>query len=169
MVPSAAPMILLFAFFARKKRSENKPYVPVWAFASGYLIVWGLFSLVATVLQWVLEQAALLSPTMVSASPYLGGSLLIAAGAYQFTPLKNACLKHCRSPFDFIARHWRPGTWGGLGMGIRHGVFCGVQPDADPKEVEDQQAVFAGILVLYTAVEKKCYMGILLRLSGSQI
>ncbi|MCZ6843816.1 MAG: DUF2182 domain-containing protein [SAR324 cluster bacterium] len=124
MVPSAAPMILLFALFARKKREENKPYVPVGAFASGYLIVWTAFSAVAVVLQWGLEQATLLSPMMVSASPYLGGSLLIAAGIYQFTPLKNVCLKHCRSPFGFIALHWRPGAWGGLRMGIHHGAFC---------------------------------------------
>jgi predicted metal-binding membrane protein len=124
MLPSAAPMILLFALHTRKQREQGRPFVPVGAFASGYLIVWSLFSLVAAALQWALEQTALLSPMMVSASPYLGGALLIAAGVYQMTPLKAACLKHCRSPFSFIALHWRPGTRGSVIMGIHHGAFC---------------------------------------------
>ena len=124
MLPSAAPMILLFALISRKQREQGRPCVPVGAFASGYLIVWTVFSAGATTLQWALEQAALLSPMMVSASPYLGAGLLIGAGIYQWTPLKAACLKHCRSPFSFIALHWRPGTLGGLRMGIHHGAFC---------------------------------------------
>ena len=96
MLPSATPMILLYGTVTRKQQAEGKPFVPVGLFASGYLIVWTAYGLVAAMLQWALEQTALLSPTMVSASPYLGGAILIAAGVYQLTPLKTACLKHCR-------------------------------------------------------------------------
>ena len=124
MLPSATPMILLYASVARKQGAEGKPFVPVGLFASGYLIVWTAFSFVAAGLQWMLEQTALLSPMMISASPYLGGGLLIAAGAYQLTPYKTACLKQCHTPFTFVALHWRTGTRGTLVMGMHHGAFC---------------------------------------------
>ncbi len=90
----------------------------------GYLIVWTLFSLMATLAQWGLHSAALLSSTMVSTSPMLGAALLIAAGLFQWTPLKSACLKHCRSPLEFLTRNWREGTGGSLLMGLRHGGVC---------------------------------------------
>ena len=124
MLPSATPMILLYATVTRKQQTDGEPLMPVGLFASGYLIVWTAFSLVAAALQWALEQTALLSPMMVSASPYLGGAILIAAGVYQLTPLKTACLKHCRTPISFAVRHWRTGTWGTLVMGMHHGAFC---------------------------------------------
>lgn len=124
MVPSAAPMILLFAAISRKQRDKGHSFAPVSAFAAGYLLIWTAFSLLATGLQWGLEQAALLSPMMVSQSPLLGGGLLIAAGFYQWTPLKNACLKHCRSPLHFLAHGMRKGTGGALVMGLEHGAFC---------------------------------------------
>jgi predicted metal-binding membrane protein len=124
MLPSASPMILLYATVARKQQEEGKPFVPVGLFASGYLMAWTAFSLVAAGSQWALEQVALLSPAMVSASPYLGGALLVGAGVYQLTPLKNACLKQCRSPQSFVAHHWRTGTRGTLLMGMQHGAFC---------------------------------------------
>ena len=124
MLPSATPMILLFATVSRKQKAGGNTYVPVGLFASGYLIVWTVYSLLAAVLQWTLEQTALLSPMMVSASPYLGGGILIAAGIYQLTPLKTACLKHCRTPFSFVALHWRKGRRGAVIMGMHHGAFC---------------------------------------------
>ncbi len=124
MVPSATPMILLFSVVARKSRSQGKPFAPVSAFVAGYVAVWGGFSLGATTLQGILEQWALLSPTMASKSPLLGGLLLIGAGLYQWTPLKNACLKHCRSPLQFITTSWRTGTGGAFRMGVEHGAFC---------------------------------------------
>ena len=80
--------------------------------------------MVATGLQWGLERLALLSPMMQATSLYLGAALLIGAGLYQLTPLKYACLRHCRSPFDFIANHWRQGTGGAFRMGLEHGLFC---------------------------------------------
>ncbi len=102
MLPSAAPMILLYAAVARKQRGRGRVFAPTGAFAAGYLVAWTLFSLAATALQWALEQAALLSPMMVGASAWLGGGLLIAAGVYQWTPLKHACLENCRSPVAFL-------------------------------------------------------------------
>ncbi|MCH6559516.1 DUF2182 domain-containing protein, partial [candidate division KSB1 bacterium] len=83
-----------------------------------------VFSIGATVAQFALDQAALLSPRLVSTSPALGALLLVAAGLYQFTPLKTVCLDHCRSPVHFISEHWRPGSVGAFRMGIEHGAYC---------------------------------------------
>jgi predicted metal-binding membrane protein len=124
MLPSASPMILLFAHFNRSQRDKGAPYVPTGVFALGYLLVWAAFSLVAVTAQWGLERTGLLSSMMASTSVTLGALLLIAAGLYQLTPLKYACLKHCRSPLFFISHHWRPGEWGALRMGLEHGAFC---------------------------------------------
>jgi predicted metal-binding membrane protein len=124
MLPSAAPMILLFALVNRRSREQGASYVPTACFAAGYLIVWGGFSLAATLLQWWLEQSGWLTMSMASASRWLGGGLLIAAGLYQLTPLKHACLRHCRGPIEFISRSWRPGRRGALRMGLEHGAFC---------------------------------------------
>ena len=123
MLPSAAPMILLYGQVNRR-RATSTQYSPVAAFTLGYLVVWNGFSLLATGLQWYLEQQALLSPMMVSNSHLLSGALLIAAGAYQITPLKQACLRQCRSPLQFIQHYWRNGTLGAFSMGLHHGLFC---------------------------------------------
>ena len=124
MVPSAAPMILTFATINRKKREREQPFVPTMNFVAGYLIAWGGFSLAATGVQWSLQKVALMSPMMVSTSPLLGGSLFVAAGIYQWTPLKHACLQNCRSPFDFILNSWRDGRGGAFNMGLEHGLYC---------------------------------------------
>ena len=124
MVPSAAPMVLLFATVNRKKREQGRPFVSTGLFALGYLVVWTGFSLLATSLQWALETTALLSPMMVNASAMLGGLLLVAAGLYQWTPLKHACLVRCRSPLDFVLNRWREGVRGALVMGLDHGLYC---------------------------------------------
>ena len=124
MLPSAAPMILLFAAVNRRAREDGGRHVPTAAFVLGYLLVWGGFSALATGAQWGLVRAALLSPMMAASSVVLGGVLLIAAGSWQLTPLKHACLRHCRSPFAFVSRHWRPGAGGAVRMGVLHGAFC---------------------------------------------
>jgi predicted metal-binding membrane protein len=124
MVPTAAPMILIFANVNRKRQEQERPYVPTAVFLSGYLLVWTGFSVLATLAQWGLHEAALLSPMMVSTSPILGGILLLAAGIFQWTPLKYACLKHCRSPLSFLMTDWREGYRGALIMGLRHGGYC---------------------------------------------
>jgi predicted metal-binding membrane protein len=123
MLPSSAPMILIYSAIQQRGR-EDGGALAVGAFASGYLSTWIAFSLLATVAQWGLERAALLSPMMVSTSPTLGAVLLIAAGIYQFTPAKDVCLSHCRSPLAFITQHWQKGKAGALKMGVIHGAYC---------------------------------------------
>ena len=124
MVPGAAPMILLFAAIRRKQQERGHPFAPVSALVAGYVAVWSGFSLAATLAQWGLERAALLSPMMVGTSPILGGGLLVVAGLYQWTPLKQACLRHCRSPIHFLSHGLRKGSGGALVMGLEHGAFC---------------------------------------------
>lgn len=124
MLPSAAPMLLTFAAVARNRRRADRPYVPVTVFGAGYLTVWCLFSLLAAGGQWLLHRGALLSPMMASSSALLAGLLLLAAGIFQFTPLKKSCLTHCRAPLDFIMTRWRESRGGAFGMGMEHGAFC---------------------------------------------
>jgi predicted metal-binding membrane protein len=124
MVPTAAPMALVYAAVARKAARQGTPVAPTAAFVAGYVAMWTLFSLAATLAQWGLDRAALLSPMMVSNSPKLGAALLFAAGAYQLTPWKDRCLEHCRAPAHFISENWRPGTLGAFRMGLVHGAYC---------------------------------------------
>ena len=124
MLPSAAPMILLFGLVGRRSHSQGAPRVSTAIFALGYLIAWGGFSLLATGVHWVLDQSGFLSAQMASQSRLFGGLLLVSAGVYQLTPYKHACLRHCRGPLDFVTRYWRPGIRGALQMGLRHGVLC---------------------------------------------
>jgi len=124
MLPSAAPMILTFAMVNRKRREQEGPFVPAGIFALGYLAIWTAFSALAATGQWTLHGAALLSPVMASTSPFLAGLLLIVAGVFQFTPIKNACLAHCRSPLSFLLTDWREGTRGAFLMGLKHGAYC---------------------------------------------
>jgi len=124
MLPSATPTVLVFGAVARKASREGQVVAPTAVFVAGYLAIWSFFGLAATFGQWALDQAALLSPMMVSTSPLLGAVLLAAAGIFQLTPAKDACLDHCRSPAEFLANHWRPGTVGAFRMGVVHGGFC---------------------------------------------
>ena len=125
MLPSVAPVILTFATVNRNRRARDEPYVPAALFTAGYLLAWVGFSLAATLAQWALERAALLSPMdMTMDSRLLGGLLFLAAGLYQFTPVKLACLSFCRSPLDFIVNHWQDGSGGAVRMGMTHGLYC---------------------------------------------
>ena len=124
MVPSAAPMVLTFALVNRKRQEQAQPFVPTSVFLAGYLIVWTLFSAAAALAQWGLHKTALLSSAMVLTNPAAGIAVLLAAGVFQFTPLKRACLVHCRTPLTFLMTEWREGARGALIMGLRHGVFC---------------------------------------------
>jgi predicted metal-binding membrane protein len=124
MVPTAAPMTLVYAAVARKAAGEDHPVAPTFVFVGGYLAMWGLFSIAATAAQRGFDQLALLSPTMVSASPVFGGAVLIATGVYELTPYKHACLAHCRAPAHFISHHWRGGSAGAFRMGFELGAYC---------------------------------------------
>ena len=123
MAPSALPMLLLFAA-ARAGRDKRGVSPATLTFGLGYLAVWTGFSVGATVAQWGLHQAALLSMAMASSSGRLTGAILIAAGVYQLTPWKSRCLTHCRSPLGFLMTNWRDGTMGAFRMGLRHGAYC---------------------------------------------
>lgn len=124
MLPGATPMILLFAGFNRRQRDKGRPFVATGAFVSGYLMIWGGFSAVAVALQLLFGKLGLLSPAMAATGSVLGGGLLLAAGIWQLTPLKHACLRHCRSPLHFMAERWRAGRLGAAVMGLQHGAFC---------------------------------------------
>jgi predicted metal-binding membrane protein len=123
MVPSVAPVVLLYAA-AQRRRTAAADYLAVAAFAAGYLSIWAGFSVAATLAQGALHAAALTAEEMGPVSRPLGGAILLAAGAYQFTPLKRVCLTHCRSPLSFITVYWRSGQWGAFTMGLRHGAYC---------------------------------------------
>ena len=124
MLPSAAPMLLLFAGFNRTRQRQGSPFVPTSVFATGYLVAWGGFSAVAVGLQWGLESLGLLSAMMESTDVLFCAGVLLAAGAYQLTPLKRTCLRHCQNPFRFVTHRWRTGTVGAFRMGLEHGIFC---------------------------------------------
>ena len=124
MVPSAIPMVLIYGSIVQKAAREGSPLAATEIFVAGYVIIWSLFALVATIAQWALDRMALLSPMMMSNSNIFGGLLLLAAGSYQLTPFKGACLRHCRSPIEFLSSRWKPGALGAFQMGIAHGSFC---------------------------------------------
>jgi len=120
MLPSATPMVLLFATEERRRNGAS-PLRTTTLFASAYLLIWTGFSLVATVLQWQLDRFAQLTPMLAVANVVFAAIVLIAAGIYQFTPMKQACLRGCRSPIEFISRYWSRGPFG---IGILHGLYC---------------------------------------------
>ncbi len=124
MLPSATAAILTYGTVVRRISPEQPLSRSIAMFVLGYLLTWTAFSLGATLLQWGLDRIALLSPMMMASSPYLGGALLVAAGLYQFSPVKEACLKHCRTPLVYLAHNWRQGTTGALRMGLDHGLYC---------------------------------------------
>jgi predicted metal-binding membrane protein len=128
MTPSAAPTILLYARVHRAATAQGQfrdESVPIGAFAAGYLSVWLGFAIGASGLHWALERAGLVSTMMMgSRSRWLSAAVLITAGLYQLSPLKNVCLAQCRAPASFLARHWRPHASGALRLGARHGVYC---------------------------------------------
>ncbi|AXQ31619.1 DUF2182 domain-containing protein [Solimonas sp. K1W22B-7] len=123
MLPSAAPAILLYSRIQRSS-GQATAVTRSYAFMGGYLLAWTAFSALATLLQGLLAAASLLSPMMDSARPWFSASLLIAAALYQLTPLKQTCLDSCRSPVDFLTRHWRPGLGGAVRLGMHHGLYC---------------------------------------------
>jgi predicted metal-binding membrane protein len=127
MLPSASPTLLLYARVVRHAERQGGPSraaASIAAFASAYLGLWILFSLLAVAAQWALERLGAMSAMMSLRATALSGAVLIAAGLYQLTPFKTACLRHCRGPAQFIAAHWRSGLGGAWRMGFSHGVYC---------------------------------------------
>jgi predicted metal-binding membrane protein len=126
MAPSAAPMILMYARVSRRGMVAGKPFAATGWFAAGYFLAWTGFSLAATFIQWVLDREALLDARMAGANKLLGAAILIAAGIYQWTPVKNACLAYCQTPFGFLMSHggFRGDVRGCLRLGLLHGTYC---------------------------------------------
>lgn len=124
MLPSAWPMLVMYATLSRKGSPSGQAASHLYLFLGGYVLVWALFSIAATIVQRILARLLLLSPMMELASPTASAVLLIVAGVYQITPLKRVCLRSCRSPISFLVQHWRAGALGSLRMGVEHGVYC---------------------------------------------
>lgn len=124
MLPSAAPTMLLYGALVRKNGERGTVLPSVWIFSGAYLLIWTGFSVAATALQALLEQVSLLTPAMTSASTTLSAVVLLAAGAYQLTPLKQTCLSKCRNPLEFFVTRWRAGRAGAFRMGLEHGLYC---------------------------------------------
>ncbi|MGH9716559.1 MAG: DUF2182 domain-containing protein [Candidatus Acidiferrales bacterium] len=124
MLPSALPFVFAFGFEHRNRRARKLPYVPAGIFLAGYFAIWTAFSMFAALVQDFLHRGAMLSPMMTATSSVFAGGILVAAGVYQWTPYKDACLRHCRSPLTFLLSDWREGSLGAFRMGIDHGLFC---------------------------------------------
>lgn len=125
MLPGAAPMIFTFSTVARRRADgEASAFVPTWIFVAGYLAVWTAFSLLAALGQWALYDRGLLDSAMGRTGPIAGAALLVLAGAFQWSALKEACLTKCRTPLSFLLTEWREGWVGAFAMGLRHGAIC---------------------------------------------
>lgn len=120
MLPSALPVLLAFVRLSVQQGERARART----FVAAYLAVWAGFSAAATALQWALQSMDWIDPMIVSRSPALNAALLLVAGAYQFSPLKRACLAQCRSPFGFLLGEWRAGARGAFVMGLWHGMLC---------------------------------------------
>ena len=123
MLPSASPLVLLYAG-ALRTRGDARVGRKTYAIAAGYVLVWTLFSVAATVLQRVLSSVLVLTPMMEPSTPEAAAVLLAIAGLYQLTPLKGACLRVCRSPLSYLLQHWAPGTFAAFRLGAQHGAYC---------------------------------------------
>jgi len=124
MLPSATPMILMYGLISPRRQPQTNQLMASYVFMLGYLLAWATFSGLATIAQWQLQQSALLTPMLESRSLLFSSILLLAAGVYQWAPVKDSCLQQCRSPVEHLTGHWLPGLTGALRMGFYHGMFC---------------------------------------------
>lgn len=124
MFPTAAPMILTFAKVMAHKQESGKPFVPTWVFVGSYLLVWTLFGALAYAAAIGATELAAHAMWLMDNAARIGGALLVLAGLYQLSPLKDICLSKCRAPLTFILTSWRDGYVGALRMGVEHGLYC---------------------------------------------
>ncbi|MFO1352356.1 MAG: DUF2182 domain-containing protein [Gammaproteobacteria bacterium] len=124
MFPAVAPVVSLYAALVERRRAGGEVAAPTWIFVAGYLAVWSLCGVGAYLLARVVPALGMMAPGLHLDHPLLAGGVLILAGAYQLTPLKQICPRHCRSPLGVIMNHWRPGMIGALRMGFLHGAYC---------------------------------------------
>ena len=123
MLPSASPVVVLYGAAVRRS-AQRTAGRQIYALAAGYLAAWTGFSLGATALQRALGSLLFISPMMEAVNSELSATLLLVAGGYQWTPLKHACLRQCRSPLAFLMGRWRSGWSGAFRMGLEHGTYC---------------------------------------------
>jgi predicted metal-binding membrane protein len=124
MFPAVVPMVVIFSTVQNKRKAGNKGFIPTWVFVAGYLVVWASFGVLAYLADLLIRHLGMSFPGLQSYTPLISGVVLVAAGIYQLTPLKNVCLTHCRSPLHFITHKWREGYLGSLIMGVDHGAYC---------------------------------------------
>ncbi len=124
MLPSTAPVVSAVARIAHTRRARSEPATAPWVFGLGYLLVWLAVGLLYAAAELALRMAMMESPALAGAGPVAGGAVLVVAGLYQLSPLKDLCLRHCRSPLGFILTHWRDGPAGAVVLGARHGLYC---------------------------------------------
>jgi predicted metal-binding membrane protein len=124
MFPTAAPMILTFAHVQQRKQRNGKPFVPTWVFVSSYLAIWTAFGALAYAAALGATELAENSMWVMDNAAGIGGAVLVLAGLYQLSPLKDICLSKCRAPMAFVLTSWRDGHGGALRMGLEHGVYC---------------------------------------------
>ncbi|MEP6909192.1 MAG: DUF2182 domain-containing protein [Actinomycetota bacterium] len=125
MLPSVAPMVLTFARVSKERSSRGQAaFVPTWVFLTGYLAAWTAYGLLAYGAFRVVNALAGGALEWHRAGPYVAGGAIIAAGLYQLTPLKDVCLRHCRTPLHFLLHGWHDGAVGAVRMGVVHGLYC---------------------------------------------
>jgi predicted metal-binding membrane protein len=124
MLPSAAPMVLLYRTVARGQAARGNPLVPTWIFVLGYLVLWAAFGVLVYLAGRAVDAALAGSMVLAGWAPYGVAAVLLVAGLYQFTPLKRVCLRQCQSPLGFLLEHWKPGPGGAFRMGLEHGLYC---------------------------------------------
>ncbi|HEY0437412.1 MAG TPA: DUF2182 domain-containing protein [Phenylobacterium sp.] len=124
MFPAAAPMVLTFYRVQAGRRERGGAFVPTWVFVAGYMLVWTLAGVAAFAAAMAAEAAAAMAALSPESAARIGGAVLVAAGVYQLTPLKDLCLSKCRTPVGFVMTSWRDGTMGALRMGLLHGAYC---------------------------------------------
>ena len=124
MFPAIVPVAGIFATMARQRREQQLPSTPVWVFVAGYAVLWTLTGSVGYAADLTMQTLPAHFPVLKTYSTPISGALLIGAGLYQLTSLKDRCLAHCRSPFAFLMAHWRDGYGGAFQMGVSHGLYC---------------------------------------------
>jgi predicted metal-binding membrane protein len=124
MLPTAAPLLIMYARAMRNRDGQRHPARRIYAMAGGYVAVWAAFSVAATMLQRLLAETSLLTMMMEPSDARIAAALLILAGVYQLTPFKDACLSTCRSPMSLLSARWREGPGGAFIMGASHGLYC---------------------------------------------
>ena len=124
MLPTAAPMILTFHKVQAANRQPHDAFVSTWVFVVAYLVMWAFAGLAAYVGMRAAEAAAARLALSPATTAQIGGAIIMVAGIYQLTPLKDECLSKCREPIDFIVTSWRDGAKSALEMGLLHGAYC---------------------------------------------